>query len=179
MHGLSILVRPRAQWCNVYRALAQTFQTASCLPQLSVPIPEGEEKPASPKLEKLVGDIAQLNLIEVSELTSLLKKRLNLPDTPMMPMGGFAPVAAQAEDDDDVVQQKVQTSFTVKLMKFDEKQKVALIKEIKTLLEGMNLVQAKKFVESAPAVVKTDIAKDEAEKLKEALSKVGATIEIE
>lgn len=124
----------------------------------------------------------------------------------MMPMGGFAPVAAQAEDDDDVVQQKVQTSFTVskcvtikrsiifyllcvyiftrlpfqvKLMKFDEKQKVALIKEIKTLLEGMNLVQAKKFVESAPAVVKTDIAKDEAEKLKEALSKVGATIEIE
>lgn len=64
-------------------------------------------------------------------------------------------------------------------MKFDEKQKVALIKEIKTLLEGMNLVQAKKFVESAPTVVKSDIGKDEAEKLKEALSKVGAVVEIE
>jgi large subunit ribosomal protein L7/L12 len=36
----------------------------------------------------------------------------------------------------------VQTSFTVKLLKFDEKQKVALIKEVKNLLEGMNLVQA-------------------------------------
>lgn len=35
----------------------------------------------------------------------------------------------------------VKTSFTVKLMKFDEKQKVALIKEVKNLLEGMNLVQ--------------------------------------
>lgn len=69
--------------------------------------------------------------------------------------------------------------FQVKLMKFDEKQKVALIKEIKTLLEGMNLVQAKKFVESAPTVVKSDIGKDEAEKLKEALSKVGAVVEIE
>lgn len=69
--------------------------------------------------------------------------------------------------------------FQVKLTKFDEKQKVALIKEVKSLLEGFNLVQAKKFVESAPTVVKADISKDEAEKLKEALTKVGAEIEID
>ena len=43
----------------------------------------------------------------------------------------------------------------------------------------MNLVQAKKFVESAPTIVKEDIPKDEAEKLKEALVKAGAIIEIE
>lgn len=73
----------------------------------------------------------------------------------------------------------MKTSFTVKLTKFDEKQKVALIKEIKNLLEGMNLVQAKKFVESAPTIVKADIPKDEADKLKEALTKVGAVIEVE
>jgi len=79
-------------------------------------------------------------------------------------------------------------------MKFDDKQKVALIKEVKNLLEGMNLVQvstilimsmiqisyeilqfqAKKFVESAPTVIKSDIGKDEAERLKEAFTKVGA-----
>jgi len=79
-------------------------------------------------------------------------------------------------------------------MKFDEKQKVALIKEVKNLMDGMNLVQvgailnsfliqicyiilqfqAKKFVESAPTVIKSDIGKDEAEKLKEAFTKVGA-----
>lgn len=64
-------------------------------------------------------------------------------------------------------------------MKFDDKQKVPLIKEIKSLLPGTNLVQAKKFVESAPQVVKADIPKEEAEKLKEALSKVGAEIVIE
>lgn len=67
----------------------------------------------------------------------------------------------------------------MKLTKFDDKQKVPLIKELKSLLEGFNLVQAKKFVESAPAVVKADVSKDEAEKLKEALTKVGAVIEIE
>ncbi|CAB0018866.1 unnamed protein product [Nesidiocoris tenuis] len=64
-------------------------------------------------------------------------------------------------------------------MKFDEKQKVALIKECKALLDDMNLVQAKKFVESAPVVVKADIGKDEAEKLKEALSKVGGEVVVE
>ena len=47
------------------------------------------------------------------------------------------------------------------------------------LVEGMNLVQAKKFVESAPAVVKADIAKDEADKVKEALLAVGGECEIE
>lgn len=73
----------------------------------------------------------------------------------------------------------MQTAFKVKMLKFDDKQKVALIKEIKNLFEGMNLVQAKKFVESAPTVVKDDVSKEEAEKLKAALEKIGATIEIE
>jgi large subunit ribosomal protein L7/L12 len=41
------------------------------------------------------------------------------------------------------------------------------------------IAQAKKFVESAPTVVKADIPKEEAEKLKEALHKVGAECVIE
>lgn len=135
------------------------------------------DKPASPKIDKLVNDISQLNLIEVSELSTLLKKRLNLPDTSSMAIGNFANV--QQPEEEETTPQKVKTAFTVKLTKFDEKQKVAIIKEIKNLLEGMNLVQAKKFVESAPAVVKVDVSKEEAEKLKEALVKVGGTVEIE
>ncbi|KOB77666.1 60S ribosomal protein L7/l12, partial [Operophtera brumata] len=102
-----------------------------------IPVPEGVDKPASPKIEKIVSDITNLNLLEVSELSQ------------------------------------------VKMTKFDDKQKVALIKEVKSLLEGFNLVQAKKFVESVPTVVKADVSKDEAEKLKEALTKVGAIVEIE
>lgn len=56
---------------------------------------------------------------------------------------------------------------------------MAVIKAMKALVEGMNLVQAKKFVEGAPAVIKADIAKDEAEKMKEALTAVGAEVSIE
>uniref|UniRef100_A0A1A9ZTQ2 Uncharacterized protein n=1 Tax=Glossina pallidipes TaxID=7398 RepID=A0A1A9ZTQ2_GLOPL len=135
-------------------------------------------------LQNIVKSIAALNLLEVSELSSLLKKRLNLPETAFVspqfapgPVGG--PASASAEEEEEAAPKKVQTAFKVKLVKFDEKQKVALIKEIKNLLEGMNLVQAKKFVESAPTIVKEDLPKEEAEKLKEALTKAGAIIEIE
>lgn len=155
--------------------------TVAATQKLQVPVPEGVEKPINPKLNKIVDDIATLNLLEVSELSGLLKKRLNLPDAPMMPAFGAMPMAAAKSEDseEEAAPKKVQTAFKVKLMKFDEKQKVALIKEVKNLLEGMNLVQAKKFVESAPTIVKEDISKEEADKLKEALSKVGAQIEIE
>ncbi|XP_060841341.1 uncharacterized protein LOC132922050 [Rhopalosiphum padi] len=139
---------------------------------LTVPEPDGSSLTSSPKLEKLYTEITSLTMIEVSEFTELLKVRLNLKDIPMGAMIS-APAAAGQEEEDEVAT-TVKTSFTVKLMKFDEKQKVALIKEVKNLLEGMNLVQAKKFVESAPTVIKSDIGKDEAEKLKEAFTKVGA-----
>lgn len=156
---------------------------ASTTEKLTTPVPEGTEKPPNPKLDKIVNEIAALNLLEVSELSSLLKKKLNLPETSFMPTFVGAPTAGgisgAKDEEEEVAPKKVQTSFKVKLVKFDEKQKVALIKEVKNLLEGMNLVQAKKFVESAPTLVKEDIPKDEAEKLKDALTKVGAVIEIE
>lgn len=151
---------------------------AAAVENLTIPPPSGVDKPVSAKIDQLATQISQLNLIEVSELSAVLKKRLNLPDAPAFPVGGFVAAGAPADDEEAAAPAKVQTAFTVKLMKFDEKQKVALIKEIKNLMEGMNLVQAKKFVESAPAVVKADLPKDEAEKLKEAIEKVGGSVEI-
>ena len=103
-------------------------------------------------------------------------------DAPVMMGGGMmpaAPASAPVEEEEAEPAAAVQTSFTIKLEKFDETKKVALIKELKNQMEGMNLVQAKKFVESCPAVVKGDIAKDEAEKLKVALEGAGATCVIE
>ena len=88
-----------------------------------------------------------------------------------------APAAEEEEEAEPVV--AVQTSFKIKIEKFDETKKVALIKELKNQMEGMNLVQAKKFVESCPAVVKADIPKEEADKLKTAFESAGATCVIE
>ncbi|XP_046734456.1 39S ribosomal protein L12, mitochondrial [Diprion similis] len=184
MNSLRLVFRQNLRQLRQFHKCATTQQTATSaqpVEPLTIPVPEGVDKPVSDKIDKIAKDITALNLIEVAELSDVLKKRLNLPDAPIMPIGGFAvgPAAGAEDAEEGLAKKKVQTEFTVKLMKFDEKQKVALIKECKNLLEGMNLVQAKKFVESAPTVVKSDIPKDEAEKIKEALAKVGAVIEIE
>ena len=67
----------------------------------------------------------------------------------------------------------------LKLVKFDEAKKVNLIKEIKALGENINLVQAKKFVESLPQVFRDNIGKEDAEKLKAQLEKAGGVCQIE
>ena len=57
-----------------------------------------------------------------------------------MPMQ--SPVFVQAEEEE--AEKKVEKmSYNVRLIKFDEKKKVALIKQIKALIEGMNLVQVR------------------------------------
>lgn len=150
----------------------------------TMPLPGTDAAKEYPqKIQDIVEQISQLNLLEVADLNALLKQRLNISDAPVMMAGGGAPATAAApaeeEEEEEQAPQAVQTSFTVKLEKYDEKKKVALIKELKAQVEGMNLVQAKKFVESAPAVVKTDIGKDEAEALKKALEAAGGECNID
>lgn len=77
----------------------QNVQTQSSgAEKLSIPVPEGSDKPFNPKLDTIVNQIAGLNLLEVSELSTLLKKKLNLPDTAMMPMGFAAGAAKPGEN---------------------------------------------------------------------------------
>ena len=127
-----------------------------------------------------MSSIANCN-IDTPIFQIISQKRFNISDAPVMMAGGFSggPATPAAVEEEEEAPATVQTSFTLKLEAFATDKKVALIKEIKNNVEGMNLVQAKKFVESAPAVVKTDLSKDEADKLKSALEAVGGTCKIE
>lgn len=55
--------------------------------------------------------------------------------------------------------------------------KVAVIKAVRELT-GLGLIDAKKLVDATPAVIKENIAPEEAEKIKEKLMAAGATVEI-
>lgn len=46
-----------------------------------------KELPVNSKIEQIANQIISLNLIEVAQLSELLKKKLNLPDA--MPMNSF------------------------------------------------------------------------------------------
>lgn len=58
---------------------------------------------------------------------------------------GQSLIALSLIQEDEGDEPKVtKTSFTLKLIRFDENKKVPLIKEIKNVVEGMNLVQVRK-----------------------------------
>lgn len=138
--------------------------------------------PVDPKIEKIVQDISKLTLLETSALISELKTQLNIPDI-AMPVAGAAPAggAASAGAAEEAVQEEVKeekTIFAVKLESFDAKSKPKVIKEVKNLL-GLSLVEAKKFVEAAPKVLKDNVAKEDADKIKAALEALGAKVALE
>ncbi len=63
-------------------------------------------------------------------------------------------------------------------MAFDAAAKPKVIKEIKSLL-GLSLVDSKKFVESAPKVMKESVPKEDAEKMIATMKELGATVVME
>jgi large subunit ribosomal protein L7/L12 len=68
------------------------------------------------------------------------------------------------------------TEFTVVLAAAGDK-KIEVIKEVRALT-GLGLKEAKDLVEGAPKPVKEGVNKDEANKIKATLEKVGAKVEL-
>ncbi|KAI0834821.1 ClpS-like protein [Hypoxylon sp. FL0890] len=142
---------------------------------------ESTAAPANPKIAGIVDQISQLTLLETADLVTSLKSRLNIPD---LPVGGFAaapaaaPAAAAEEADEPAPAAQEKTLFSVKLQAFDAAAKAKIIKEVKSLL-GLSLVDSKKFVESAPKMMKESVPKDEAEKIVATMKELGATVTME
>lgn len=94
------------------------------------------------------------------------------------PAGGAAPAAAAEEPEEAAPAKEEKTLFNLKLESFDSASKPKVIKEIKALL-GLSLVDSKKFVESAPKMMKEGVPKEEAEKIIETLKALGGVVKME
>ena len=144
---------------------------------------------ASPRVIRLADDICSLTLLEVHDMTEILKKRLNIK-APIMMVGanqaaammagggGAAPGAAGGAPGAPAAAAEEQTEFTVKLESFDSAQKIKVIKEVRAITE-LGLKEAKDLVEGAPAVLKKGLKKEDAEAIKEKISKVGGVVVLE
>lgn len=124
---------------------------------------------------------APLHVLAGLDTNASSQTRLNIPD---LPVGGFAaaaapaaaPAAAEEEEAAPAAQEK--SLFNLKLQSFDAGAKPKVIKEIKSLL-GLSLVDSKKFVESAPKLMKEGVPKEEGEKIVETLKALGAVVVME
>jgi large subunit ribosomal protein L7/L12 len=119
-------------------------------------------------LQKIVTDLSSLTVLEAAELAKMLEEKWGVSAAAAVAVAA-APGAAAAP-----VEEK--TEFTVMLTAIGDK-KIEVIKEVRAAT-GLGLKEAKDLVEAAPKAVKEGIPKDEAEKIKAALEKVGAKIEL-
>jgi large subunit ribosomal protein L7/L12 len=122
-------------------------------------------------LQKIVEELSGLTVLEAADLAKLLEEKWGVSAAAAVavaagPAAGGAGAAAAEE----------KTEFTVVLASAGDK-KIEVIKEVRALT-GLGLKEAKDLVEGAPKTVKEGVAKDEANKIKATLEKVGAKVEL-
>jgi large subunit ribosomal protein L7/L12 len=121
-------------------------------------------------LQKIVDDLSSLTVLEASELAKLLEEKWGVSAAAAVAVAAGPAAGAAAAP----VEEK--TEFTVVLAAIGDK-KIEVIKEVRAVT-GLGLKEAKDLVEGAPKPVKEGIPKDEAEKIKAALEKAGAKVEL-
>ncbi|ARQ01328.1 50S ribosomal protein L7/L12 [Pseudorhodoplanes sinuspersici] len=121
-------------------------------------------------LQKIVDDLSSLTVLEAADLAKMLEEKWGVSAAAAVAVAaapGAGGGAAPAEE---------KTDFTVVLAAAGDK-KIEVIKEVRALT-GLGLKEAKDLVEGAPKTLKEGANKEEADKIKATLEKVGAKVEL-
>ena len=119
-------------------------------------------------LNKIIEDLSKLTVVEAAELSKQLEEKWGVTAATAAvaaPVSGGT--AAPAEE---------QSEFTVTLKEFGDN-KINVIKAVRAAT-SLGLKEAKDLVESAPAPIKEDASKEDAEALKKDLEEAGAVVEL-
>ncbi|MCK5285921.1 MAG: 50S ribosomal protein L7/L12 [Candidatus Pacebacteria bacterium] len=137
-------------------------------PTEEVKADEGEEVEVPAKFKALVDGIESMSVLDLHELVKLLEKKFGVSAAAVAVAGG------SAVGGDDAGEEK--TSFEVELTSAGDS-KIAVIKAVKGAL-GLGLKEAKELVDAAPASLKKDMKKEEAEALKKDIEEAGGKVEL-
>jgi large subunit ribosomal protein L7/L12 len=119
-------------------------------------------------LQKIVDDLSGLTVLEAADLAKMLEEKWGVSAAAAVAVAAGPAAAAAAVEE--------KNEFTVVLAAVGDK-KIEVIKEVRALT-GLGLKEAKDLVEGAPKPVKEGVNKEEAEKIKATLEKVGAKVEL-
>ena len=120
-------------------------------------------------INTIAEELGKLTILEAAELVKMLEEKWGV--SAAAPVAAAAPGAAPAEAAEE------KTDFDVELTDAGAS-KINVIKVVRTVKPGLGLADAKKIVESAPAVVVEGASKEDAEKAKAELEKAGAKVTI-
>ncbi|AMG18932.1 50S ribosomal protein L7/L12 [Staphylococcus saprophyticus] len=117
--------------------------------------------------EQIIEAIKEMSVLELNDLVKAIEEEFGVTAAaPVAAAGAAAGGDAEAE----------KTDFDVELTSAGSS-KIKVVKAVKEAT-GLGLKDAKELVDGAPKVIKEALPKEEAEKLKEALEEVGATVEL-
>ena len=120
--------------------------------------------------EQVVEWLSAQSVLDIANLVKDLKTKWGVSaaaPVAVVAAGAGAAAAAPAEE---------KTTFDV-ILKAKGATPINVIKEVRTIT-GLGLKEAKDLVEGAPKPLKEGVSKDEANKIKETLEKVGAKVEL-
>ena len=128
-----------------------------------------KEKFKMEKIENLIAEIEKLTVLELADLVKAIEDKFGVS------AAAAAVVAAPAAGGAAAAEEK--TEFNV-VLKDAGATKLAVIKVVREAT-GLGLKEAKDLVDGAPKTVKENASKEDAEKLKAALTEAGATVELQ
>jgi large subunit ribosomal protein L7/L12 len=121
------------------------------------------------ELAKIVDDLSKLTVLEAADLAKMLEEKWGV--------SAAAPVAVTTAPTQVAPAAEEQTEFTV-ILKSGGDKKLNVIKEVRTIVQGLGIKEAKELVEAGNKVIKEGVSKEEAAKLKKQLEDQGAVVEV-
>jgi large subunit ribosomal protein L7/L12 len=119
--------------------------------------------------EEIMEAIENMTVLELSELVKAMEEKFGVSAAAPVAVAAVGGAAAGAAAEE-------KSEFTVMLASAGDK-KINVIKAVREAT-GLGLKEAKALVDGAPAAVKENVAKAEAEELKKKLEEAGATVEL-
>ncbi len=123
------------------------------------------------KLDEIIEKIAELSVLELSELVKALEEKFGVEAAAPMMMGAM-PMAGAGEAAAD----EGPTSYDAVLKEIGS-QKIQVIKEVRALT-GLGLKEAKALVDGTPAAIKEGVDEDEGNQIREKIEAVGGVVEL-
>ena len=119
--------------------------------------------------EEIISAIEKMTILELADLVKAMEEKFGVSAAaPVAAAGAAAAAPAEAAEE--------KTEFDV-VLKAAGSEKIKVIKVVREIT-GLGLKEAKEAVEGTPKTLKEGISKEDAQKIKEQLEKVGAVVEI-
>ena len=123
-----------------------------------------EENAISPAAQTIIDSVEKMTVLELNALVKAIETKWGVSATAVAAAGPAAGAAAGEE----------KSEFNVELTAAGE-QKIAVIKVVKEVL-GLGLKEAKDLVEGAPAMLKENVKKEQAEEWKKKIEEAGGKV---